>query len=97
MPRATVDGVAFNGIRWGASSRGQVWARRRQSEEELAPEVLVHVLSYYASRQGLSGGLRMCNDVGVRIQCGCLPTALEQALSLSPKAGSDEVDMAALG
>jgi hypothetical protein len=33
----------------------------------------------------------------VRIECDCLPTALGQALSLSPEAGSSEVNMAVLG
>jgi hypothetical protein len=36
-------------------------------------------------------------EVGVRIECCCLPTALGQALSLTLEAGSDEADMAALG
>jgi hypothetical protein len=33
----------------------------------------------------------------VRIECGCLPMALGQAVSLSPEAGSGEADMAVLG
>jgi hypothetical protein len=33
----------------------------------------------------------------VRIECSCLPTALRQALSLSPEAGSGEANMAVLG
>jgi hypothetical protein len=53
-----------------ASSRGLVRARRSlrprlslaSGEAELAPEVLVRVLSYYASR--LPGGVRTLNDVG---------------------------------
>jgi hypothetical protein len=36
-------------------------------------------------------------EVGVRIECVCLPTALGQALSLTPEAGSDEANMVALG
>lgn len=35
-------------------------------------------------------------EVGVHVECGCLPTALRQALSLLPEAGSSEVDMAVL-
>ena len=72
MTRAKVDGVAFHGIRWGASSRGLVRARQSLrpwlslalGETELTPEVLVRILSYYASRQELSGGMRTRNDVG---------------------------------
>jgi hypothetical protein len=72
MTRATVDGVSFHGIRGGSGSRGRVRARRivrpRSSsawgEAELAPEVLADVLSCYVSHQGLSGGVRMHNDVG---------------------------------
>jgi hypothetical protein len=33
-------------------------------EAELAPEVLVHVLLYYMSHQGLLGSVRTRNDVG---------------------------------
>jgi hypothetical protein len=32
----------------------------------------------------------------VHVECGCLPTALRQALSLLPEAGSSEVDMVVL-
>jgi hypothetical protein len=71
MTRATVYGVALHGIRGGAGSRGLVQARRilhprlslASGEAELVLEVLVHVLSYYTSRQDLSGIVRTRNDV----------------------------------
>jgi hypothetical protein len=72
MTRATANGVAFHKIRGGAGSQGMVQARRSlrprlslaSSEMELAPKVLVRVLSHYMSRQELSGDVHMCNDVG---------------------------------
>jgi hypothetical protein len=72
MVCAIVDGVAFHGIRGGASSRGRVQARRSlrprlssaSGEVELAPKVLVYILLYYASRQGLSGGVHTHNYIG---------------------------------
>jgi hypothetical protein len=72
MTHATVDGVAFHRICGGEISRGQVRVRQRlrprlssvSSEVELVSKVLVRVLSYYASRLGLSGGVPTHNDVG---------------------------------
>jgi hypothetical protein len=72
MTRATIDGVAFHGIHGGAGSRGLIRARwslcprlsLASGEMELVSEVLVRVLSYYASRQELSGSMRTHNDVG---------------------------------
>jgi hypothetical protein len=40
------------------------WPRPGLGEMDLALEVLIDVLSCYVSRQGLSGGVRMRNDVG---------------------------------
>jgi hypothetical protein len=69
---ATINRVAFCRIREGAGSRD--WARTRRSlsprassasgEIEFAPEGRSALLSCYASRQGLSGGVRMRNHGG---------------------------------
>jgi hypothetical protein len=77
MTCATVNGMACHGIRGGPGSRGLVRARQSLrlrlslvlGEMKFVPEISVRVLSYYSSRQELSGVMRT-----VRVLCiyGCI-------------------------
>jgi hypothetical protein len=84
---ATVGSVASYGIRGGAGSRGQARVRRKRyprvsstsGEVEFAPEGRSVLLSYYMSRQGMSGDVcaqqHMRNHVvGIGQDCGLVVT-----------------------